>query len=1029
MDSLVLLSDGNEAIAHREITVGVAHGGCPPGSLQQGVAASQLFSSVHKKTELVEFWKTNAETGRLTRENPFLNQASLETTDEQGLIPVGSIVPADAVLASILLVDNLFPKNKTSRGKQWVRDGSARVPPGWQGARVTSVARRTWRELGRGAPRGLAERIEISLRVERPLEVGDVLLVEDLPITVSGFAPDEQMPSDHQGAVADLVVSREQASRFGISAERFRRLPVGKGAERAADVLSARNVGPYSLISLRPLHKWPCGGQNITQRHVQWLQSHGFPALLGELVSFKSDDLSARPQLAALVDAPRGSLIDAQPAASESLLELRAWLITLGFEVTLADAGGHVTIALRPATPDEIRRAAPGQVRRPETLHYRTYEDVKEGLFCPDAFGPSEQSRRRRFAHFNLSAPIVPLLWRIGRPSLLERILQRPTEEIERLVKCHANLLCRQEELRLVERSKEGDRPNVEPGWDDLGTGAVALQRFWTRMPPSRLPAGWHDRLKALTPDVVVVTPPDLRPLVLLDNGNFATHDINDLFRRVINRSNRLRKLIELSAPQVILESEQRELQQEVDGLHANSLLPDEAACFGEESHHRLVCALASTLKALHVENKPLDWSGQARIVADESVSVRDAWIPHPVFDALRLNDSLPVLLTLPEGDGRIIARLPRPHADSVVRVSPAGLEELGAMDPAVCGIHRIVTTAGCEEARRLLEGAPSKRSLPAQSATRAAEHDWPQAATLQELAAGLVQAAIDGEPRALNSPGGFLLGGTGSVAIPDDGALRRPSTSRNPGRVEVPIPAESTPRSSPTADQISQIVQANRRPTCLFDVERTDQPPAAHEGRLGGQPYLPPDVAWPTSHQRPLPFLGQFPLDPAREAGILPIDVPPRSLLTVFWGHDWWQPGPCSLRFPIFIHSADGTSPISPGPEDWEYGPLCRITPRIVTEAPDWEEVKEILEWELESPDPKLLNGYRKQHWEQIDSASQAIKIGGWPGWVQSADSQLPLLLQINSNDEADLMFGDAGSLYVFVAADGALTCFSQCY
>ena len=168
--------------------------------------------------------------------------------------------------------------------------------------------------------------------------------------------------------------------------------------------------------------------------------------------------------------------------------------------------------------------------------------------------------------------------------------------------------------------------------------------------------------------------------------------------------------------------------------------------------------------------------------------------------------------------------------------------------------------------------------------------------------------------------------------------------------------------------------------------------------------------------HGKPLRFIGQFPLDPAREAGVLPISVPARSMMTVFGGEDW-EPGPCEIRCPVFIHSIDGlklhTLPakLERSDEVWE------IVPQIVEELPAWEAIREILDWELGQIDPKILREFQDQKLPELPSANDGTKIGGWPHWIQSADSDRPLLLQIASD----------GLLYVFVEENGKFTCLWQ--
>jgi hypothetical protein len=151
--------------------------------------------------------------------------------------------------------------------------------------------------------------------------------------------------------------------------------------------------------------------------------------------------------------------------------------------------------------------------------------------------------------------------------------------------------------------------------------------------------------------------------------------------------------------------------------------------------------------------------------------------------------------------------------------------------------------------------------------------------------------------------------------------------------------------------------------------------------------------------------------------------------MMTVFGGDDCWEPGPCNPRCPVFIHPTEDLT-ARPIPSDLDYPvALCHVTPRIVEETPDWTDLRDILIWELGNPKPGLLDEFCQNHLPQLPPATDGIKIGGWPKWVQEAESSRPLLIQIATVSEADLMFGDDGTLYVFVEEHGDFTCFTQCY
>jgi hypothetical protein len=555
-----------------------------------------------------------------------------------------------------------------------------------------------------------------------------------------------------------------------------------------------------------------------------------------------------------------------------------------------------------------------------------------------------------------------------------------------------------------------------------LGTGATAIQAILRRTADD-LPEGFRNAVASVTTEVLPVLPPDWRPLVLLDTGNFATSDLNDLYRRVVNRNNRLKKLVELHAPPVIVDNESRELQTAVDALFGNALLPEAAAVFGDNGR-RLVDILLLLLRRLERHEKHVDWSGAARVIPDAAVPGEDMSVPRQLFETLRLAEQLPVLLTVRRPDGRFVARLPRPYDERVLSVSPETYEQLvgeKAFAP-VAQVHRPVTVAGRDEALRLLrEGA-----VPVWSEQGHSARSWMDSKSVEELAANLVGTTTSGELTTFTSPSGLLLGGTGSTQFAVDSGTADPNEHRR--QVSIPV-EEETRFSEPTVEHMLDVARSHLRRACVFDVRRTQEPPAAGRGRIGGQPFLPADIEWPYLHGKPLLFLGQFPLDPGRDAGLLPIEVPARSMVTVFGGGCYWEPGPCMPRCPVFVHPIDGLTG-RPIPDDLDHAiKLCEITPRIVAEAPDWTELQEILIWDLSNPKPELLNEFRQKHLQALLTATDGVKIGGWPKWVQGADSSRPLLLQIAANSEAGIIFGDSGTLYVFVGEDGGFTFLTQCY
>ncbi len=292
---------------------------------------------------------------------------------------------------------------------------------------------------------------------------------------------------------------------------------------------------------------------------------------------------------------------------------------------------GSVKIAL--ADQHDILSWSYGEVRKPETINYRTYRPEKDGLFCERIFGPERdwecacgkykgtkfkgiicdrcgvkvthsRCRRKRMGHIKLAAPIVHIWFFKAMPSRLANLLDMKTAEIEKIVYYQdyvvtdpgpsqlqlGQLLSEEEYRRAVDTY--GEVFTAEMGADavrslldklDMYAVSVALREELETTNSQQKKKDISKRLKIIeslrksandprnmTMDVVPVIPPDLRPLVMLESGNFATSDLNDLYRRIINRNNRLKKLVDLNAPEVIIRNEKRMLQQAVDALFDN---------------------------------------------------------------------------------------------------------------------------------------------------------------------------------------------------------------------------------------------------------------------------------------------------------------------------------------------------------------------------------------------------------------------------------------------------------------------------
>jgi DNA-directed RNA polymerase subunit beta' len=295
----------------------------------------------------------------------------------------------------------------------------------------------------------------------------------------------------------------------------------------------------------------------------------------------------------------------------------------------------YTSVKISLARPHDIRSWSFGEVKKPETINYRTYRPEKDGLFCERIFGPEKdwecscgkyrgmkykgmicdrcgvkvthsRVRRKRMGHIELAAPVVHIWFFKAMPSRLGNLLSMKTTSLEKIIYFQDYVVTNpgstalKKQQLLTEEEYRSAREQYGEGSFEADMGAEAVRKLLQDLDLVQLSKDLRtdlietgskqkakdliNRLKIVESirdsdnkpewmvlDVIPVIPPDLRPLVLLDSGNFATSDLNDLYRRIINRNNRLKKLVDLNAPEVIIRNEKRMLQQSVDALFDNN--------------------------------------------------------------------------------------------------------------------------------------------------------------------------------------------------------------------------------------------------------------------------------------------------------------------------------------------------------------------------------------------------------------------------------------------------------------------------
>jgi DNA-directed RNA polymerase subunit beta' len=298
------------------------------------------------------------------------------------------------------------------------------------------------------------------------------------------------------------------------------------------------------------------------------------------------------------------------------------------------DPRSFSAIRIMLASPEKIREWSHGEVKKPETINYRTFKPERDGLFCAKIFGPvkdyecncgkykrmkhrgvvcekcgveviQSKVRRERMGHITLATPVAHIWFLKSLPSRIGNILDIPLKELEKVLYCESYIVVdpKNSGLALGELLPEERYGKLleEVGEDafEAGMGAEAILRMLREIDVHGMAESLRTEMREVTseakrkkiakrlkvveafresgnkPDwmmleVIPVIPPDLRPLVPLDGGRFATSDLNDLYRRVINRNNRLKRLQELNAPEIIIRNEKRMLQEAVDALFDN---------------------------------------------------------------------------------------------------------------------------------------------------------------------------------------------------------------------------------------------------------------------------------------------------------------------------------------------------------------------------------------------------------------------------------------------------------------------------
>src|SRR5689334_13219807 len=346
------------------------------------------------------------------------------------------------------------------------------------------------------------------------------------------------------------------------------------------------------------------------------------------------------------------------------------------------------------ASPEKIRQWSHGEVKKPETINYRTFKPERDGLFCAKIFGPvkdyecncgkykrmkhrgvvcekcgveviQSKVRRERLGHINLATPVAHIWFLKSLPSRIGNLLDITLKDLEKVLYCESYVVVDPKDSPFVRGellSEDKYHKALEELGEDAfsaGMGGEAVVQLLKQIDINQLSDQLRKEMKEATSDakrkklakrlkvvdsflesgnrpewmmldVIPVIPPDLRPLVPLDGGRFATSDLNDLYRRVINRNNRLKRLQELNAPDIIIRNEKRMLQEAVDALFDNGRRGKTIT----GPNKRPLKSLSDMLKGKqgrfrqNLLGKRVDYSGRSVIVVGPELKLHQCGLP-----------------------------------------------------------------------------------------------------------------------------------------------------------------------------------------------------------------------------------------------------------------------------------------------------------------------------------------------------------------------------------------------------------------
>lgn len=466
----------------------------------------------------------------------------------------------------------------------------------------------------------------------------------------------------------------------------------------ADEKVHARSTGSYSLITQQPLGgRAQFGGQRLGEMEVWALEGYGAAHILREMLTVKSDDTEGRKRIYESIAKGVNYTGNNIP---ESFNVLKKELQGLGLDLrieSIKENGKEKEIAtIKIATPTVMHQWSHGEVKKAETLNYRTFKPERDGLFCEKIFGPvkdyecscgkykkqrykgvicdrcgvevtTSRVRRERMGHIELATPVSYIWLFKSTANWMGLLLDMSRAELEMVLYYERYIVIDPGNTPLKEKqllTEKEYQENLEKYSNKFkaGIGAEAIQALLKKidlhalereikqlLSRKKVSSSYGTRRNLikklrmvegliktgiepqyLITNIIMVIPPDLRPLLPLDGGRFVASDLNDLYQRVINRNNRLKKLIQLQAPDIIIRNEKRMLQEAVDALFDNGKHGNPILGKGRRPLKSLADALRGKQGRFrqNLLGKRVDYSGRAVIVIAPELKLNECGIP-----------------------------------------------------------------------------------------------------------------------------------------------------------------------------------------------------------------------------------------------------------------------------------------------------------------------------------------------------------------------------------------------------------------